>query len=57
VRVAGFGKAVRMDLEDVFVSADVMYQIMQRIYCLLVFGILGTVWTGKDHGRTPYYEL
>lgn len=30
VKVTGFGKALRMDFEDVFVSADVMYQTIQR---------------------------
>ena len=31
VRVAGFGKALSIDLEDVFVRAEVMYQTMQSI--------------------------
>jgi hypothetical protein len=30
VRVTGLGSAVRMDLEDVLVTADVMYHITQR---------------------------
>ena len=29
VRVAGFGKAFNMDLEEVFVNAEVIYQAMQ----------------------------
>jgi hypothetical protein len=32
VRVAGLGKALRIDFEDVFVRALDMYHIMQRIY-------------------------
>lgn len=32
VRVAGFGNAVRIDFEDVFVKADERYQMIQRIY-------------------------
>jgi hypothetical protein len=28
VRVAGFGKAFKMDFDDVFVRAEVMYQAM-----------------------------
>jgi hypothetical protein len=31
VRVAGLGKALRMDFEDVFVKALDMYQMIQRI--------------------------
>jgi len=31
VRVAGFGKAMSMDFEDVFVNADERYQIMQSV--------------------------
>jgi len=30
VRVTGLGKALRMDLEEVFVSAEVMYHVIQR---------------------------
>jgi hypothetical protein len=30
-RVIGFGKAIRIDLEEVFVSADVKYQITNRV--------------------------
>lgn len=32
VRVAGFGKAFRMDLEEVFVRALEVYHTIQRIY-------------------------
>lgn len=32
VKVAGFGYALRIDFEEVFVSADVMYQVMHRIW-------------------------
>lgn len=32
VRVAGLGKALRMDFEEVFVRALDMYHITQRIY-------------------------
>jgi len=32
VSVAGLGKALRIDFEDVFVRALDMYQTMQRIY-------------------------
>ena len=32
VKVTGFLYAVRMDLDEVFVSADVMYQTIQRAY-------------------------
>ncbi len=32
VRVAGLGKAFKIDLEDVFVSAEVMYQAIQSAY-------------------------
>lgn len=32
VRVMGWGKALRMVLEDVFVSAELMYQIRQRTW-------------------------
>jgi mRNA-degrading endonuclease RelE of RelBE toxin-antitoxin system len=32
VRVAGFGKAFKMDLEDVFVRALEVYHTIQRIY-------------------------
>ena len=32
VRVAGFGNALRIDFEDVFVRALDMYHIMHRIY-------------------------
>lgn len=32
VRVIGFGRALRMDFDDVFVTAEVMYQIRQRNY-------------------------
>ncbi len=32
VRVAGFGKAFRMDLEEVFVRALEVYHIIQRVY-------------------------
>lgn len=32
VRVIGFGRAFRMDLDDVFVRAEVMYQTRQSIY-------------------------
>lgn len=35
VRVAGFGKAIRIDFEEVFVRALEKYQMMQRIYILL----------------------
>ena len=31
VRVIGFGSAFRMDFDDVFVSAEVMYQMRQRL--------------------------
>jgi hypothetical protein len=30
VKVAGFGNALRIDLEEVLVRAEVMYQTMQR---------------------------
>jgi hypothetical protein len=30
VRVMGIGRAFRMDFEDVFVSAEVRYQTIQR---------------------------
>ena len=30
VRVTGWGKALRMDFEEVFVSAEVMYHVIQR---------------------------
>jgi hypothetical protein len=32
VNVTGFGKAVSIDFEEVFVSADVMYHAMQRAW-------------------------
>ncbi len=32
VNVIGFGSAVRMDLEEVLVRAELMYQMMHRIY-------------------------
>ena len=32
MRVAGLGKALRMDLEEVFVRAEEVYQARQRIY-------------------------
>lgn len=32
VRVAGFGKALRMDFEEVFVRALEVYHIIQRVY-------------------------
>jgi len=31
VRVTGLGKALRIDFEEVFVRAEVMYHIMQRV--------------------------
>jgi hypothetical protein len=31
VRVTGFGRAFRMDFEDVFVTAEVKYQMRQRV--------------------------
>jgi hypothetical protein len=34
VSVAGFGKALRMAFEEVFVRALERYQIMQRIYSI-----------------------
>ncbi len=34
VKVAGFGKAFRIDLEDVLVRADVIYQTMQSAYIM-----------------------
>jgi hypothetical protein len=34
VRVAGFGKAFRMDFEEVFVRALDIYQTIQRIFDL-----------------------
>jgi len=39
VSVAGLGKALRMDFEDVFVRALDIYQIMQRIYNGNQYGI------------------
>ena len=35
VRVTGLGSAVNIDLEDVLVTADVMYQMIQRPYVLV----------------------
>jgi hypothetical protein len=35
VSVAGFGKALRMDLEDVLVRALEKYQMMQSVYSKL----------------------
>ena len=32
VKVTGFGKALRMDLEDVLVRADVRYHMMHRTW-------------------------
>lgn len=32
VRVMGFGKTLRIDLEEVLVKAELMYQTRQRIY-------------------------
>lgn len=31
VRVTGFGRAFRMDFEDVLVTAEVKYQMRQRV--------------------------
>ena len=36
VRVIGFGRALRMDFDDVFVTAEVMYQIRQRNYRCII---------------------
>lgn len=33
VRVTGFGNALSMDFEEVLVSADVMYHMIQRALC------------------------
>jgi len=40
VRVAGFGKAMRIDFEEVFVRALEKYQMMHRIYILLAHKLL-----------------
>jgi hypothetical protein len=46
VNVTGFGNAVRIDFEDVLVSADVMYHAMQ------------SAWKKSDgsRGRSSYVE-
>ena len=34
VRVMGWGKALRIDFEDVLVNAELMYQTKQSAYCM-----------------------
>lgn len=49
VRVTGFGRAFKMDFEDVFVTAEVMYQMRQRICYKISHGTPWTSWSESTH--------
>ena len=51
VRVIGFGKALRIDLEEVLVNAEVKYHIRQRIWSLCQMRCI------VAQVRSPYYQL
>ena len=51
VRVIGLGKALRMDFEEVFVRAELMYQTRQSIYS----STSDTVKDDMDWGGSSYY--
>ena len=54
VRVAGLSKAVKMDLDDVFVNAEDQYHIKQSIFCVFEERDISNYWLFTRGGQRKH---